>query len=93
MAEFNISSLKGDVARRMEGAIEVLHRELGGLRTGRASTSLLEPINVQAYGADMPMNQVGTIGVPEPRMLTVQVWDRGRVGAVEQAIRDAGLGL
>jgi len=93
MAEFSFSNLKGDIARRMEGAIDVLHRELGGLRTGRASTSLLEPVTVQAYGSDMPMNQVGTIGVPEPRMLTVQVWDRGLVGAVEKAIRDSGLGL
>ena len=93
MAEFSFSNLKGDIARRMEGAIDVLHRELGGLRTGRASTSLLEPVTVQAYGSDMPMNQVGTIGVPEPRMLTVQVWDRGLVGAVEKAIRAAGLGL
>ena len=93
MAEFSFSDLKGDITRRMEGAIDVLHRELGGLRTGRASTSLLEPVTVQAYGSDMPMNQVGTIGVPEPRMLTVQVWDRGLVGAVEKAIRDSGLGL
>ena len=88
MAEFSISTLKDDISRRMDGAIEVLHRELGGLRTGRASTSLLEPVTVTAYGSEMPMNQVGTIGVPEPRMLTVQVWDKGLVGAVEKAIRD-----
>ncbi len=93
MADFSISDLKGDTTRRMEGAIEVLHRELGGLRTGRAAASLLEPITVTAYGSDMPMNQVGTINVPEPRMLTVQVWDRGLVSAVEKAIRESGLGL
>ncbi len=93
MAEFSISTLKDDISRRMDGAIEVLHRELSGLRTGRASTSLLEPVTVTAYGSEMPMNQVGTIGVPEPRMLTVQVWDKGLVGAVEKAIRDSGLGL
>ena len=93
MAEFDISNLKQDIARRMEGAIDVLHRELGGLRTGRASASLLEPVTVSAYGSDMPMNQVGTINVPEPRMLTVQVWDKGLVSSVEKAIRDSGLGL
>jgi ribosome recycling factor len=93
MADFSISELKNDTSRRMEGAIEVLHRELGGLRTGRAAASLLEPVNVAAYGAEMPMNQVGTIGVPEPRMLTVQVWDKGLVSAVEKAIRESGLGL
>ncbi|MEQ8227250.1 MAG: ribosome recycling factor [Rhodospirillales bacterium] len=93
MAEFSISNLKDDINRRMEGAIEVLHRELGGLRTGRAAASLLEPVTVAAYGSEMPMNQVGNIGVPEPRMLTVQVWDKGLVSAVEKAIRDSGLGL
>lgn len=93
MAEYNAAEMKADVARRMDGAIEALHRDLGGLRTGRASTSLLEPLTVQAYGADMPLNQVGTIGVPEPRMLTVQVWDKGLVGAVEKSIRNSGLGL
>ena len=93
MSEFTIANLKKDLQRRMDGAIEVLHRELGGLRTGRASTSLLEPITVPAYGSEMPLNQVGNIGVPEPRMLTVQVWDKGLVGAVEKAIRDSSLGL
>ena len=83
----------GDLKRRMDGAIQALQREFGGLRTGRASTSLLEPITVDAYGSSMPMNQVGTIGVPEPRMLTVQVWDNSLVKAVEKAIRDSGLGL
>jgi ribosome recycling factor len=82
-----------DIERRMNGAIEVLKQEFAGLRTGRASVHLLEPINVEAYGATMPMNQVGTIGVPEPRMITVQVWDRSLVGAVERAIRESDLGL
>ena len=77
----------------MNGAIEALRREFGGLRTGRASVALLEPLTVEAYGNRMPINQVGTIGVPDPRMLTVQVWDQGQVGAVERAIRDSGLGL
>lgn len=82
-----------DLERRMHGAVEVLSREFAGLRTGRASSGLLEPIAVEAYGSKMPMNQVGTIGVPEPRLLTVQVWDRGLVTAVEKAIRESGLGL
>lgn len=82
-----------DLERRMKGAIEALKREFGGLRTGRASTSLLEPLTVEAYGSDMPINQVATLGAPEPRMLTVQVWDRGNVKAVEKAIRESALGL
>jgi ribosome recycling factor len=82
-----------DIDRRMNGAIDALSREFSGLRTGRASISLLEPLSVDAYGAQMPMNQVGTIGVPEPRMLTVQVWDKGLVKSVEKAIRDSNLGL
>lgn len=82
-----------DIKRRMDGAIEALRREFAGLRTGRASISLLEPITVDAYGAAMPLNQVGTISVPEPRMITVQVWDRSLASAVEKAIRDSGLGL
>ena len=77
----------------MNGALEALHRELVGLRTGRASVNLLEPIVVQAYGADMPLNQLATVSVPEPRMLTVQVWDKGMVKAVEKAIRTSSLGL
>lgn len=93
VSDFNISALKKDCKRRMDGAIDVLHGEFGGLRTGRASTSLLEPLNVDAYGSMMPMNQVGTIGVPEPRMLTVQVWDKAMVSAVEKAIRNSTLGL
>ncbi len=82
-----------DLERRMVGALEVLRKEFAGLRTGRASAGLLEPITVDAYGSKMPLNQVGTIGVPDPRMLTVQVWDRSLVSAVEKAIRDSGLGL
>src|SRR5215475_6027619 len=83
----------GEFGRRMDGALEALRKEFGGLRTGRASASLLEPVHVSAYGSDMPLNQVGTVNVPEPRMITVQVWDRGLVSAVEKAIRDAGLGV
>lgn len=82
-----------DLKRRMDGALQALHREFGGLRTGRASTSLLDPITVDAYGSQMPMNQVGTIGAPEPRLLTVQVWDSGLVKSVEKAIRESDLGL
>ena len=82
-----------DLKRRMDGAIEALKREFAGIRTGRASTGLLEPLTVEAYGAQMPMTQVGTIGVPEPRMLSVQVWDRQLVSAVDKAIRESDLGL
>lgn len=82
-----------DLGRRMDGAIEVLRKEFGGLRTGRASTSLLEPVHVPAYGNNVPLNQVASINVPEPRMITVQVWDRGLAKAVDKAIREAGLGL
>lgn len=84
---------KADLQRRMNGAVEALKHDLGGLRTGRASTSLLEPVNVEVYGSHMPINQVATISAPEPRLLSVQVWDRSNVGAVEKAIRSAGLGL
>jgi ribosome recycling factor len=77
----------------MQGAIASLKHELGGLRTGRASASLIEPVHVDAYGQSMSMNQLATISVPEPRMLSVQVWDKGMVGAVERAIRDSNLGL
>lgn len=87
------ASLKKDVKHRMEQAVEVLKKEFAGLRTGRAHASLLDPVVVEAYGQAMPLNQVGTVGVPEPRLLTVQVWDKGMVKAVEKAIRDAGLGL
>ena len=83
----------GDIERRMDGAIEALRREFGGLRTGRASVSLLEPVTVDAYGSNMPLNQVASVSVPEPRMISVQVWDKSLAGAVERAIRDSGLGL
>ena len=82
-----------DLKRRMQGAIALLRHELGGLRTGRASVSLIEPVHVEAYGQSMPLNQLATISVPEPRMLSVQVWDKAMVGAVERAIRDSNLGL
>lgn len=82
-----------DLSYRMNRSVEVLQEEFGGLRTGRASTSLLEPLMVDAYGAQMPMNQVGTVSVPEPRMLSVQVWDKSLVGAAEKAIRESSLGL
>jgi ribosome recycling factor len=77
----------------MQGAVESLKGDLGGLRTGRASTSLLDPVTVEVYGAHMPLNQVATVSVPEPRMISVQVWDKTNVGPVEKAIRSAGLGL
>lgn len=89
----DLSALKQDLTRRMDGALDTLKREFNGLRTGRAHPGLLEPVKVHAYGTDVPLNQVGNVGVPEARMLTVQVWDRALVGAVEKAIRDAGLGL
>ena len=84
---------KNDLQRRMDGATESLKSDLIGLRTGRASTNLLDPITVEVYGAQMPLNQVATVSAPEPRLLSVQVWDKGNVGAVEKAIRSAGLGL
>ena len=86
-------SLLTDLRRRMDGASEVLRKEFGGLRTGRASASLLEPVTVSAYGGTLPINQLANISVPEPRMITVQVWDRAMVKAVDKAIREAGLGL
>jgi ribosome recycling factor len=82
-----------DLKTRMQKSIASLRDELAGLRTGRASASLLEPVTVEAYGSRMPLNQVATVTVPEPRMLSVQVWDRGMANAVEKAIRDSGLGL
>ena len=82
-----------DLERRMNGAVEALRKELAGLRTGRASLSLLEPITVVAYETEMPLNQVASINIPEPRMLTVQVWDKTQVKAVEKAIRSSDLGL
>ena len=84
---------KADVQRRMLGAVDALKHDLGGLRTGRASTALLDPIQVSVYGSNMPLNQVATVSSPEPRLLSVQVWDRSNIGAVEKAIRNAGLGI
>ena len=89
MAQFD----KADLERRMKGAVESLKGDLSGLRTGRANVSLLDPVNVEVYGAHMPLNQVATVSAPEPRMLSVQVWDRSNVTPVEKAIRSAGLGL
>ena len=88
-----MSADENDLKRRMDGAIEALKREFAGLRTGRASTSLLDNIQVDAYGAAMPMNQMASVSVPEPRLLTVQVWDNGNIKAVEKAIIDSELGL
>ena len=84
---------KADLERRMAGAVESLKSDLGGLRTGRASIALLDPVTVEVYGSHMPLNQVATVSVPESRMLSVQVWDKSNVGPVEKAIRSAGLGL
>ncbi len=89
----DLETLKQDLSRRMDSALETLKREFAGLRTGRANPALLEPIRVEAYGTEMPLAQVATIGVPEARLLTVQVWDRSMVSAVDRAIREAGLGL
>ena len=82
-----------DLELRMEGALDALKKEFSGLRSGRATADLLEPVMVNAYGAETPLNQVGTIGVPDPRTLSVNVWDKGMVGAVEKGIRESGLGL
>jgi ribosome recycling factor len=84
---------KADLERRMAGAVESLKGDLGGLRTGRANISLLDPVTVEVYGAHMPLNQVATVSAPEPRMLSVQVWDKSNVGPADKAIRSAGLGL
>jgi ribosome recycling factor len=84
---------KSDLERRMAGAIESLKSDLVGLRTGRASVNLLDPVTVEVYGSQMPLNQVATVSAPEPRLLSVQVWDKTNVGSVDKAIRSAGLGL
>ena len=84
---------KSDIERRMHGAVESLKGDLAGLRTGRANTSLLDPVVVEVYGSMMPLNQVATVSAPEPRMLSVQVWDKGNVSAVEKGIAHANLGL
>lgn len=82
-----------ELSRRMDGAVSSLRNELSGLRTGRASASLLDPIMANAYGSMMPINQLGTVSVPEPRMISVSIWDKGLVTAVDKAIRDSNLGL
>ncbi|KQO60758.1 MULTISPECIES: ribosome recycling factor [unclassified Methylobacterium] len=82
-----------DIKRRMQGAVSALSKDLGSLRTGRATPSILDPINVDAYGSSMPMAQVATVSVPEPRLLSISVWDRSMVAAVEKAIRESDLGL
>ena len=84
---------KSDLERRMKGAVEALKGDLSGLRTGRANAALLDPVMVTVYGSNMPLNQVATVSVPEPRMISVQVWDKSNIGPVEKAIRSAGLGL
>jgi len=84
---------KADLERRMAGAVEALKHDLQGLRTGRASTTLLDPVTVEVYGSHMPINQLASVSAPEPRMLSVQVWDKTNVGPVDKAIRSAGLGL
>lgn len=89
MSEFDID----DIERRMKGAIDSLKHEFTGLRTGRANVAMLDSVVVAVYGADMPINQVGSVSVPEPRMLSVQVWDKGNVATVERAILNSGLGL
>ena len=86
-------ALLKDLRRRMEGAFEALRKEFSGLRTGRASASLLDPVTVEAYGNVMPLNQLATVSVPEPRLISVTVWDRAMAKAVDKAIREAGLGL
>jgi ribosome recycling factor len=84
---------QNDLKQRMQSTLESLEKDFSGLRTGRASTAMLEPVTVDVYGARMPLNQVATVGVPEARLLTVQVWDASQTKAVEKAIRDSGLGL
>ncbi len=84
---------KADLERRMAGAVEALKHDLQGLRTGRAAVTLLDPVTVEVYGAQMPLNTIATVSAPEPRMLSVQVWDKSNVGPADKAIRSAGLGL
>jgi len=93
MADADIMIDTDDLERRMDGAIGSLRVEFASLRTGRASSSMLEPITVDAYGSQTPINQVGTVNVPEPRMVTINVWDKSMVGKVEKAIRESGLGI
>ncbi len=93
MAEFDHDGWKADLERRSAGALDALKSDLVGLRTGRASTNLLDPITVEVYGATMPLSQIATVTAPDSRMLAVQVWDKGNVTPVDKAIRSAGLGL
>ncbi|MGR3322753.1 MAG: ribosome recycling factor [Pseudooceanicola sp.] len=93
MADEDIEIDTDDLERRMEGAMNSLRTEFASLRTGRASASMLDPITVEAYGQATPINQVGTVNVPEPRMVTINVWDKSMVGTVEKAIRESGLGI
>ena len=93
MSEDELEIDLDDLERRMNGAIASLRVEFASLRTGRASASMLEPVMVEAYGQKTPINQLGTVNVPEPRMVTINVWDRGMVGKVEKAIRESGLGI
>lgn len=93
MSEEDFEVDTDDLRRRMDGAMGSLRTEFASLRTGRASASMLEPITVEAYGQRTPINQVGTVNVPEPRMVTVNVWDKSMVGVVEKAIRESGLGI
>ena len=93
MADEDLEIDTDDLERRMEGAMSALRTEFASLRTGRASASMLEPVMVEAYGQPTPINQVGTVNVPEPRMVTINVWDKGLVGKVEKAIRESGLGI
>jgi ribosome recycling factor len=93
MADEDLDIDLDDLERRMDGAMASLRQEFASLRTGRASAAIVEPITVDAYGAQTPINQVGTVNVPEPRMVTINVWDRSLVNKVEKAIRDSGLGI
>jgi ribosome recycling factor len=93
MADDNLEIDTDDLTRRMEGAMSALKHEFSSLRTGRASASMVEPIQVDAYGAMTPINQIGTINVPEPRMIAINIWDKSLVSKAERAIRDSGLGI
>ncbi|MEO0991290.1 MAG: ribosome-recycling factor, partial [Pseudomonadota bacterium] len=93
MSEDELEIDLDDLSRRMDGALGAMRTEFSSLRTGRASANMLEPVTVEAYGQQTPINQVGTVNVPEPRMVTINVWDKGLVGVVEKAIRNSGLGI
>ena len=93
MADFDAAAFKADLDRRMAGGLDALKHDLGGLRTGRASVSLLDPVQVEVYGSNMPLTQIATVTTPESRLISVQVWDKSNVAAADRAIRSAGLGL